>query len=139
MADLGNKKGSYSLISVEKGAPMCPKDPSDLGANADHASSALREACGDAAANGLLSDDNPGLYRKGVFEQDHLQEELFSQDSCLDKNVSNHTGESIEDDYDDLSLDDLNGSVPMDRMRKALIVILILALAAFAVYFLFFM
>lgn len=139
MADLDNKKGSYSLISVEKGAPMCSEDPSDLGAKVDHASSAMREARGGATANGLLSEDNPGLHRKGVFEQDRSQEELFSEDLCSGKNVSNNADESIEDDYDDLSLDDLNGSVPLDRMRKVLIVILILALAAFAVYFLFFM
>lgn len=112
-----NKKHTYSLITVEKAQNI-----ESEGISAVHES---HESINEAVS----SED----YIANETKHNKHSDALFD-----DPNLSSKD-DGLESALDNISEDDLNGSVPLDRMHKIIIAVLVIALIGFAVYFLMFM
>lgn len=112
-----NEKHTYSLITVEKAQNIGSE-----GISAVHES---HESINEAVS----SED----YIANETKHNKHSDALFD-----DPNLSSKD-DGLESALDNISEDDLNGSVPLDRMHKIIIAVLVIALIGFAVYFLMFM
>lgn len=125
MTDQGR---SYSLITVEK-ADAADNDGSSIAssdASVAHQSSAVSTdfcALAEDAANASVGDG----FGKGYDTSADKAEAESSSAADL-------PGEQSESALDDITEDDLKGSVPMEHMHRIIIALVVVGLVAFAVY-----
>lgn len=114
-----NEKHTYSLITVEKAQN-----------NESEEISAVQES--HESINEAVSSED-------YIANEAKHNKVKPSDDLHDIPDSSSKNDGLESALDNISEDDLNGSVPLDRMHKIIIAVLVIALIGFAVYFLMFM
>lgn len=114
-----NEKHTYSLITVEK----AQNNESEEISAVQELHESINEAVSSEDYIANETKHNNAKHSNALFDDPNLS----SKD------------DGLESALDNISEDDLNGSVPLDRMHKIIIAVLVIALIGFAVYFLMFM
>ena len=134
MSEVSQDQYSYSLIVVEKASEI---EDSTLVESTrscvldDHGNDGAGELNKNQATSSRYSIDSSSA-EEPISEKNSFQE---ADNSSIKPQSKSSSPESA---LDNLTSEDLNSSVPLEKVRKVLIALLVLLLAAFCLYFVLF-
>lgn len=138
MSEVSQDQYSYSLIVVEKASKAEDStlvDSTRSCALDDHGNDGVRELNKNQATSSRYSIDSSSA-EEPISSQPGEKNSFQEADNSSIKPQSKSS--SPESALDNLTSEDLNSSVPLEKVRKVLIALLVLLLAAFCLYFVLF-